>query len=259
MASYELLIGTGDNGTGATVEFSLINKDNAESSRVRPAEGDSRNNYQQGSIEIFDGVEFNVAGEPASIKVYFSGEKWRVGGLWLTDKSSGKTWYTLPGLLIGSKTSNLSPQTFSLAQLSSLAPAEEHSAFRVEISTGSGNDDGTNNAVFLKIFDAKGISTLTKRPGAVDFPGLNPINDFKPGTTQAAKISAEWRTANAYYILLAKYDDDMWHPTMVTVQGAIDSAGDLVVGTNPVRHFPINQKLSQDANKWVFCMTSDVA
>lgn len=246
---YELLIGTGDNGSDSRVRVSLVN-DKGESNIVQPAAGDARGNYEKGSIEVFDPVNFSLDGKPTHIKVYFDGNKWRIGGLWLTDKSTGETWYALPNCMIGSD-ANRSPQTFALQKISGGSSHPTFDTFVVNITTASGQGNGTDDRVFLKIFDANGNSCLTQRPGAVDNV-LNPIFDWKAGTTQSARISATLtQMGHAHHILLAKYGTNDWVPSAVTVEG------DSLTGS-VVRHFAISHALTKDANKWIFCKATEV-
>ena len=251
--AYELLIGTGNDGTNEHVDIALVNAAGDESNRQRPAEGDSRDNYEKGSIEIFDPVEFTLDGTPAQIKVYFSGSKWRLGGLWLTDKTTGETWYALPDCVIGSGSgASASPQTFDLQQISGVSGPTSFDEFKVEITTASGNDTGTDDQVFIKLFDRKARANITQRPGATDNI-LNPINDWRSGSTQSARIAATLTELGPIsYILLCKYGSDSWHPSSVTVEGA-----SLIPGTD-ARHFAISHPLTEDQNKWIFCRANEL-
>lgn len=247
---YELLIGTGDNDSDSTVQVSLVN-DKGESNVVQPA-GSRRDNYEKGSIEVFDPVNFSLDGKPTHIKVYFEGKEWRIGGLWLTDKTTGETWYALPNCLIGSAGgANRSPQTFALEKITGGSTGPTFNTLVVNITTASGQGNGTNDRVFLKIFDGKGNSCLTQRPGAVDNV-WNPINDWQAGTTQSARISATLtELGHAHHILLAKYGNDGWVPSAVTVEG------ESLTGS-VVRHFAITHKLNESNNKWIFCKATEV-
>lgn len=259
--SYELLIGTGGDGTDQEITAALINEAGQASNTERPAAyGSKRNNYERGSIEIFDGIPYVLEGRPTRIRVNFGGSKWHLGGLWLTDKSTGETWYALPNIIMGSDGSGGSSADFDLVKIQNAGALQlDHSAFRVEITTAAGSGNGTNDPVFLKIFDGKGGSNLTMRPGACDMPGLDPINDWRQGTTQACRVTAQWPLGHASHILLAKYDTDPWRPTMVTVQGAsmVDVAGAFAGLSPEVRHFSIDQMLDKDHNKWVFIRANE--
>ncbi|NVJ27216.1 MULTISPECIES: hypothetical protein [Myxococcus] len=245
--AYELLIGTGNDGTDEHVDIELVNAAGAVSNKERPASGDSgRNNYEKGSIEIFDPLTFTLDGTPAKIRVHFTGSKWKLGGLWLTDKTTGETWYALPDALVGSGSGAMrSPATFDLQQLrEGDAPAPAYDEFKVFISTASGSDTGTNDKVFLKLFDARAVSSLTQRPGATDNIG-NPINDWKSGTRQEAKVAGGLaKMGSISYILLCKYGSNSWNPTTVDAEGVSPSG--------PSRRFVINHPLTEAANKWIF-------
>lgn len=238
-SKYEVLIGTGDNDSDSDVSISLINSSGVESDIIKPAQyGESnRNNYEKGSIEVCQNIPFELDGDPSKVKVYFSGDKWRLGGIWITNQTNGKTWYTTPNYMMTS-----SSKTFDLQMISSENSSDRFEKFKGDISTGS---DGTDDKVFLKLFDANGRSSLTVRPGAPDGP-TDTFNDWQANTTQDYSIELiPEALGNIEYVLLAKYGSDSWRPIEVTAEG--------VPAQSDTSKFSNLHDLTKDNNKWVFC------
>lgn len=237
--NYEVLIGTGDNDSDSDVKISLINSSGSESNIIKPAQyGEpNRDNYEKGSIEVCQNIPFTLDGDPTKVKVYFSGDKWRLGGIWITHQSSGKTWYATPNIMITS-----SSVTVDLKSISTSSSGDaKYSKFKGKIHTGS---DGTNDKVFLKLFDGNGKSTLTVRPGAPDGP-MDTINDWQSNSNQDYSIDlVPVDMGNIEYILLAKYGSNSWSPLEVTAAGA--------PAPSETRTFNQLHDLTKDNNKWVF-------
>jgi len=237
--NYEIVIGTGDNDSDSDVKISLINASGDESNIEKPAAyGEpGRDNYEKGSIEVCQNVPFNLSGDPCQVKVHFGGDKWRLGGIWITNQETGDTWYATPNQMITSSTTVIDLHTIS----ESSSGAAKYDKFKGAISTGG---DGTNDKVFLKLFDGNGKSTLTTRPGQPDGP-LDTINDWQSHSTQDYSVELMPESlGHIEYILLAKYGSHSWNPTLVTAEGAPVPSEE--------RKFNNLHPLTKDNNKWIF-------
>ncbi|ROR97912.1 hypothetical protein EDC56_3581 [Sinobacterium caligoides] len=240
MTNYEVLIGTGDNDSDSKIQISLINSQGEETALVKPTAyaTPNRDNYEKGSIEICQNVPFDLEGDPCSVRIKFSGDEWRLGGIWITNQENLKTWYAIPNQMITTNDEVIELQTISSGEAS-----ESYESFTGDISTGS---NGTNDKVFLKLFDGNGRSTLAQRPGAPD-GALDVINDWEEGTLQAYTASAlSEKIGDIEYILLSKYGSNRWTPIAVTAKGAGSVSSE-------TRVFNKLHNLNEDENKWVFC------
>ena len=141
-SNYEVIIGTGDNDSDSTVKVALINANGEKSNSEKPADyGPSgRDNYEKGLIEICTSIPYQLDGDPVQVEIEFSGDKWRLGGIWVTNQSTGKAWYSLPNKLIQSKYTTIDLTSLDIG----VSGPQTYDKFGGNITTGS---DGTNDKV----------------------------------------------------------------------------------------------------------------
>jgi len=139
---YEVIIGTGDNDSDSTVKVALINANGEKSNSEKPAGyGPSgRDNYEKGSIEICTSIPYQLDGDPVQVEIEFSGDKWRLGGIWVTNQSTGKAWYSLSNKLIQGKYTTIDLTSLDIG----VSGPQTYDKFGGNITTGS---DGTNDKV----------------------------------------------------------------------------------------------------------------
>ena len=142
--AYEVIIGTGADDSDSTIKVALINSVGQMSNYERPAQYGRPNsdNYERGSIEIGTGIPYTLDGDPKQVSIKFSGNKWHLGGIWVTNESTGQAWYAQPEKLITSEYS-----TFDLRSLNTEVSGQNtYRLFGGSIVTGN---DGTDNKVSI--------------------------------------------------------------------------------------------------------------
>ena len=148
--NYEVVIGTGNNDSDSAVEVRLINAKGECSAYKKPAEygPPGRDNYEKGSIEICTGIPYELAGDPVKVDIKFAGKKWYLGGIWVTNQTTGNAWYFRDGKLITERYTTIDLTSVS-KESDKKQSDQQHSdklydKFSCRIITGS---DGTDNKV----------------------------------------------------------------------------------------------------------------
>ncbi|NET60415.1 MAG: hypothetical protein F6K47_31025 [Symploca sp. SIO2E6] len=259
---YEVIIATGeenadkDNG----VSISLVEEGGNQSNSVQLGGGLLADHYERGGVDTFSPVEFNIGSldKVKQVKVDYTGRKWRLNGIWITDRTSGiagETLYATPNILLGSN-GETSSQEFDLestyTEICGAKGTNTYEKFKVTVATADKFDAGTNQPVFIKLFDMCGKSSEVKQPASSDFD----LNNWQAGKTDNFTIPVTPPLTDITEILLYKTGSDKWIPTQVTAAGMVtNNMSGLPQVKGDVSAFTINKDLSKDDCFWDFCST----
>ncbi|WP_104048147.1 PLAT/LH2 domain-containing protein [Vibrio jasicida] len=101
-----------------------------------------------------------------------------------------------------------------LDEVTGVADKRKTDKFKVTVFTGSGNYDGTNDSVFIKLMSKEGFYSATHQ---LKTPI---INDFEPGTAITYTIKTLIPFSQIVSVLLFKSGSNGWRPTQIKVADA---------------------------------------
>lgn len=158
---------------------------------------------------------------------------WSLNQSWVTSVSSGKSYYNEGGAYVSSSTPDVIPASRYLEQVKARG---EDTNFTLIIKTSSDNNSGTNNSVYIKLFDTYGnASPLTH---------VNqPLNDWKTGATDTIELVVGVGLKGPITrILLHKPGTQGWKPESITVKPKVYSDDSTT--------FSVNEWLDGDTRWW---------
>lgn len=158
---------------------------------------------------------------------------WSITRSWVTSISSGKSYYNEGGAYVSSGV----PDVIDASRYLEKPPAVgTDTSFTLMIKTSNDKNSGTNNSVYIKLFDSYGnASPLTH----VD----QPLNDWQTGQTDTLEmIVGTGLKGPVTRILLHKPGTQGWKPESITVKPHIYSDASTT--------FSINEWLDGDKRWW---------
>lgn len=253
---YEFLIATGrdkDASTNETVEMALIYNDNGVekiSNYFRPGQYSNRDNaFENGQLDLCahitveQGSSMVFTDDIVGVMVKFYDKTWQLDTIWVTHESGGRCRYQEVNQMLGTSTGLGTPSNPYRVDFKADNPGKKgnETSFMLTVKTAAGNNNGTNDNVFFKLFDDAGYASQTSR---ADIPG-NQYEEGETNTIPSFNTVFGNLTKKISKVLIVKVGNDKWVPEYIkTTSGLVGQESEFSV----INHLPPEGSLDTNHN-----------
>ena len=253
---YEFLIATGRDKNASTnkkVEMALIYNENGSekiSDYFQPGNYSNRNDaFENGQLDICAHISVEQGGsmvftdDIVGVMVKFHDETWQLDTIWVTHESGGRCRYKEVNEMFGSHSNLGTPNNPYRIDFEpdTVGNKGNENSFILSVKTAAGNNNGTNDNVFFKLFDDAGYASQTSR---ADIPG----NQYEAGETNTIpSFNTVFGnlTKKISKVLIVKVGNDKWVPEYIkTTSGLVGQESEFSV----INHLPPEGSLDTNHN-----------